>query len=188
MASLMIHLLVGQEYCKTHQVEDEEAFLKGNLAPDLVADKAPTHYTKVCRNKNYTESISNKVNLPAFCADHELDSDFVRGKFLHLITDYAFFSQYLVNNEKYLSYDNENILLIHKVLYRDYHRVNDWLMKSYDGLRLDLIPDDMKETRTDDMEILSKEAIERLVAICSEVNLDKAYANYRALSKDNEGM
>lgn len=188
MASLMIHLLIAQEYCKKHKIEDVEAFLQGNLAPDLVPVKWPTHYSKTRTNKTHLESIVNKVDLPAFCAANDISSDFNKGQFLHLLADVVFFKQYLAHNENYLAFDNANQLLIQKVLYRDYHRINDWLMRTHKDLRLDLIPDDMKERRRDDMEIVSKEAISKIVEYCTDINLDRAYQKYSSMSTDNPNM
>lgn len=182
MASLIIHLLIAQEYCKKHEIEDEEAFLQGNLAPDMVPVKWPTHYSRTRTNKTHLDSILNKVDLPAFCADNDISSDFNKGKFLHLISDVVFFNNYLAHNENYLAFDNANQLLIQNVLYRDYHRVNDWLMKTHKDLRLDLIPEDMLTRRTDDMEIISKEAVAKIVDYCSDINLERAYKKYSSMS------
>ncbi len=182
MASLMIHLLIAQEYCKKHKIDDVEAFLQGNLAPDLVPVKWPTHYSKTRTNKNHLESIINKVDLPAFCAENDISSDFNKGQFLHLISDVVFFNNYLAHNENYLAFDNENQLRIQNVLYRDYHRINDWLIKTRKDLRLDLIPEDMQSRRDDEMEIVSKDAIAKIIEYCSDIDLARAYKKYSSMT------
>ncbi len=188
MASLMIHLLVGHEYCKNHQVQDVDAFLKGNLAPDFADEKWIAHYSKCKFNKTYTDSLKTKVDLNRYCRENVIDSDFKRGEFLHLLTDYVFFSQYMLNNPKYQACDDNNQLGIVKILYRDYHRSNDWIMKSYDGLRLDLLPEEMKATREDEMEILSKDSLRHMVSFCAGIDLNKAYSDYRENNIDEMEM
>ena len=77
MASLLIHQVIGEEYCKTHQISDVARFLAGNLAPDLVKDKSVTHYSrKRIGNRTYTESIINKINLPKSSQHLNIEDDF----------------------------------------------------------------------------------------------------------------
>lgn len=175
MASLMIHLLIGQQYCKNQHIEDIDAFLEGNLAPDMVKNKAPTHFSKTERNATYTLSILNKVDLPRFCRETKVFDDYHKGVFLHLLTDYIYFNKYLINTPNYRKFDDHDQLKIRDTLYRDYHRVNKWLMEKYPELKLELIPDDMKTTRDDEMEIISKYAISKIIEYCSNVNLAKTY-------------
>ena len=95
-----------------------------------------------------------------------------------MLTDVVFFNNYLAHNENYLAVGDENQLRIQNVLYRDYHRINEWLIKTHKELRLDLIPEDMRARRDDEMEIISKEAISKIVDYCSDINLDRAYKKY----------
>ena len=186
MASLMIHQIVGEEYCKRHNVQSEYMFLNGNLIPDLVKDKKPTHFSARCRNRTYTESIENKVDLQAFCEHVDIGSSFNKGLFLHLITDQVFFYKYLLNNPKYREVEFENQLYIQEMLYRDYHRNNLYLMKKYPHTILSLLPDFAKTTRDDidNMEILSHEAIDEIIDMCASIDLEQAYANIVQLTKD----
>lgn len=186
MASLMIHQIVGEEYCKRHNVQSEYMFLNGNLMPDLVKDKKPTHFSARCRNKTYTESIENKVNLQAFCEAMDINSSFNKGLFLHLITDQVFFYKYLLNNPKYREIEYENQLYIQEILYRDYHRNNKYLMDKYPNTILSLLPDFAKKTRddVDAMEILSHKAIDEIIEMCASVDLEKAYATICQMTQD----
>ena len=186
MASLMIHQIVGEEYCKRHNVQSEYMFLNGNLIPDLVKDKKPTHFSARCRNRTYTESIENKVDLQAFCEHVDIGSSFNKGLFLHLITDQVFFYKYLLNNPKYREVEFENQLYIQEILYRDYHRNNLYLMKKYPHTILSLLPVFAKITRDDidNMEILSHEAIDEIIDMCASIDLEQAYANIVQLTKD----
>ena len=52
MASFNIHLAVGKRYIeKTKAIKDEKEFYKGIIEPDLVSDKAVSHYTGI-KDKN----------------------------------------------------------------------------------------------------------------------------------------
>jgi len=177
MASLMIHLLVGHEYCKTHNIKDVESFLKGNIDPDMVKDKKLTHYSKNCRNKTYTESVLNKINLQAFCKSNNIDSDYMKGHFLHLITDYVFFNKYLINSPKYKTIENIDQLEIEKRLYRDYYRVNHWILSSHNNLLTKLVPEEFTKEREDyaSLEVLDQEKLEKLIYYCSNIDLEQIY-------------
>lgn len=178
MASLMIHQIVGEEYCKIHRVDDEHSFLAGNLAPDLTDDKSISHFSKKrIGNKTYTESIQNKLNLPAFCEKVGIDNDFSRGVFLHLLTDHIFFVEYLLNLKEYQDIEHLNQLTIRDILYRDYHRINKWIMNSHPNIMLEKLPEDAKTTRDDQTEVLAIDDIRRLIKICANLDLDRSY-NY----------
>lgn len=176
MASLMIHQAIGEEYCRLHRIKDVKSFLLGNLAPDLVKDKSLTHYSRIrIGNKTYTESIMNKVNLSESCKHLDITNEYQRGMFLHLVTDHAFFLQYLLNNPKYKAIENQDQLVIRDTLYRDYHRINNWIMKHYTNIDISALPENTKITRDDDMEILSIDDIQRLICFCTHIDLDIIY-------------
>lgn len=176
MASLMIHMLIGQEYCKKHKVADEQAFLQGNIAPDLAKDKRITHFSKRVSNKTYTESIKNKINLGAFCdCVNNIDRDFDRGVFLHLLTDYFFFNSYLLGCPGYKKIENRPQLEIQDFIYRDYHCINFWIMNEYEDIKLDMLPKDTIETDSGKMNVMSIKGIKKLVEFCSNLDLDKLY-------------
>ncbi len=191
MASLIIHLLVGQEYCKRHpgEIKDEEAFLLGSLAPDMVKDKQPTHFSaKRIGNKTYTESIMNKVNLPLCTRNRGIDNDFDKGFFLHLITDHLFFYRYLLKEPRYLAIENNDQLEIHATLYRDYHRINNWLMNAHPDLKLDMLADEMKTTRSDALEIIDRKKLRKIIEVCADMDIEKAYEIISQIPLDNPHM
>ena len=186
LASLMIHQIVGEEYCKRNGISSSFSFLMGNLMPDLINDKKATHYSARCVNGTYTNSIKNKVDLQAFCEDKSLDSNFNKGMFLHLITDQVFFYHYLLNNPKYREIENEDQLWIHAKLYRDYYRNNKYLMDKYTDAKLYYLPSAAKQTRDDidQMERLSNEDIDRIIDMCAGVDLEKAYETITQMTRD----
>lgn len=182
----MIHQIIGEEYCKKHSVKNPYLFLKGNLSPDLVADKKATHYSVRCRNGTYTKSIENKVNLQLFCDENTIDNNFNKGIFLHLITDQLFFYRYMLDNPKYRAIEDEDQLYIQSILYRDYHRNNNYLMDKHPKALLCMLPEVAKNTRDDidSMEILSNEAIDEMIEMCSNIDLEYAYNKIREMSQE----
>ena len=94
---------------------------------------------------------------------------------MHLVTDVAFFCQYLIHEPKYKRVEHLDQLVIRDTLYRDYHRINQWILEKFPEVDISSIPDNAKITRNDDMEILSKDAIKKLICYCSNIDLEDIY-------------
>lgn len=109
MAGYVIHLAVAEEYIKKHEneIKDYNQFVNGVIYPDSVSDKSLTHYGPK----------SSKVHLKKFLENNSLESDYNKGYFIHLITDYIFYNHFL-------SYFSKNI-------YNDYDILNEYLIKKY---------------------------------------------------------
>lgn len=109
MAGYVIHLAVAEEYIRRHkeQIKDYNKFIEGVIYPDSVQDKSITHYGEK----------SSKVHLDNFLKEHEIEDCFEKGYFLHLITDYLFYNNFL----KYFSKD----------VYDDYDISNKYLIEKY---------------------------------------------------------
>ena len=101
MPSFNIHLAVAIKYCENHMIENKEEFFKGNIAPDLVTDKSISHYTGM-RDKNFLRQfVFEKVRLNEFLKENNVESDFEKGVFLHLATDFIFYQEIL--SDEYLA-------------------------------------------------------------------------------------
>ena len=102
MAGFVIHLCVGEEYIRNFpdEIANHDEFINGIIYPDLTKDKATTHYGPK----------SSKVNLKKFFENNDIFTDFNKGYFLHLVTDYLFYNKFLkVFSKKYI-YDDYDIL------------------------------------------------------------------------------
>lgn len=102
MAGYVIHLAVGEEYLKIHpnEINNYDEFIDGIIYPDSVTDKSLTHYGPK----------SSQVNLRNFFSDRDIDNDFNKGYFIHLVTDYLFYNKFLkVFSKKYI-YNDYDIL------------------------------------------------------------------------------
>ena len=119
MAGYVIHLAVAEEYIKKYpeDIQDYNKFIEGVIAPDGVLDKSITHYGEK----------SSKVNLKKFLESNEVNTDYNKGYFLHLLTDYIFYNKFL----EYFSKD----------IYNDYDILNKTLQKTFHVK----IPESVKE-------------------------------------------
>ena len=102
MAGYIIPLAVAEAYIKKHSedVKDYNKFIEGVVAPDSVSDKSITHYGEK----------SSKVNLKCFLEAKEIDDDYNKGYFLHLVTDYIFYNKFLECFSKSIIYNDYDIL------------------------------------------------------------------------------
>ena len=110
MAGYVIHLAVGEEHLRNFpdEIKNHEEFIEGIIFPDSVTDKSLTHYGPK----------SSKVNLRAFFEEKDIDTDFNKGYFVHILTDYIFYNHFL---EKFSP----------KYIYRDYDILNGELEKEF---------------------------------------------------------
>lgn len=98
MAGYVIHLAVGEEFLKNYpnEINNYDEFIEGIIYPDSVTDKSLTHYG----------SKSSQVNLKEFFYDRDINNDFNKGYFLHLVTDYLFYNKFLkIFSNKYIYQD-----------------------------------------------------------------------------------
>ena len=109
MPGYVVHIAIAQEYLKKHNMKYSKDFIMGSVAPDFTNDKSKTHYGK---SPAYT-------NLKNFLLKNNIDTDYKKGLFLHLVTDYLFYNKYITKVEKpqiYNDYDYTNKEIIEKAL------------------------------------------------------------------------
>jgi len=119
MAGFHIHIAIGKEFLKKNKITNINDFYKGIIDPDF-ENKIESHYGGF-QDKNYLkEYLANKVNLKNYLLNNKIDTDYQKGVFLHLITDYLFFNNFFpadyINNvsyerfreDLYYSYDLNN--------------------------------------------------------------------------------
>lgn len=118
MASYMIHLAVAKLYLSRHTEENQEEFIRGTIAPDLLK-KPQSHYGEA----------TSSPDLEQFKSVHGLKTGYDRGYFLHLKTDLLFYRELITPEE------------FSEEIYADYNRMNQSLMQMY-GLE---IPQEIRE-------------------------------------------
>lgn len=107
MPGFVIHLAVAKKQMKLDNIENEEEFIKGVIAPDLLKKQGiESHYGVNIPNPDWKKIFEN----------YDLKTDYNKGFLLHLITDYIFYSEYLDEwkAEIYDDYDVLNDILIEK--------------------------------------------------------------------------
>lgn len=129
MPSLDIHIAIARKYLKEHNdIQDEIAFIKGNLEPDLVADRNASHFTKKGNKDNLLNILKNKIQLHEYLKTVKISDDYEKGYFLHLVTDYVFFNDFL--DKDYIK--NKDYSNFKKDLYYSYNMVHNYLNNNYD--------------------------------------------------------
>ncbi len=163
MAGYVIHLAIAEEYLRKHKdiKEDYEEFIKGVIYPDSVTDKSLTHYG----------IKSSKVILKDFLQDNEINNSYMRGYFLHLITDYLFYNKYL---EKFS-----------KDIYNDYDILNKRLIEKYNVVLSENVQNNVfyKEGET---KILTMELAIKIIDEISDLNLNAVEKEIRENSNDEK--
>lgn len=150
MPGYVIHLAVANEYVKKHpnEIKNLPDFFRGNISPDLTTKdkKGETHYGET----------SSVLYLRKYFEKNNLESDYSKGYFLHLVTDYIFYNKIL----EYISKD----------IYNDYDILNRYLMEKYDVKLIDEVKDNVlfKEGNT---KILNRETAEKTIDIVSNYEL-----------------
>lgn len=148
MPGYVIHLSVAKSYMRKHEneIQNENEFILGTITPDFVKDKSETHYGPK----------SSKVNLRKYLEENEIISDFDKGYFLHLVTDYIFY--------------NRIIDTFSKDIYNDYDILNKYLIEKYEIE----IPDRIKNEahfKSGETKILSKEKADETIEVVSNFSL-----------------
>lgn len=176
MASLMIHLLIGEQYCKKNNIIDKENFINGNLSPDKANDKKISHYSFDVQPKNYTEILKYKVNLVDFCQKNNLVDDYTKGIFLHLITDFLFYNKYLIEIEYFKKQLNSPAKHLNSIIYDEYGRVSHWLMVNYkDYINLDLLTPMGKTCINEPVTFFKTSNLIEFMEYCSNIDLIESY-------------
>lgn len=150
MPSYAIHLAVAEEYLRKHdkqQSENYQEFIEGVIYPDTVKDKSKTHYGE----------YSSKSNLYRFLQENNMDNSFKRGCFLHLLTDYIFYNQYI----EYWSKD----------IYHDYSILNDDLIKKYHVTVPEDVEGFMESYENSQLKILTVPMIEDFIDEVSKLDI-----------------
>lgn len=131
MPGINIHLAVAKKYIEKHknEIKNENEFLKGTLKPDLnddlnniCEDKIKSHYIPI-ESKN---DVNFVTDLKKFFYDNKenINTDFYRGYFLHLISDDYFYNKYFYKELCQLAKNNDKF-------YYDYDCLNKMIEEKY---------------------------------------------------------
>lgn len=148
MASFAIHLAVGKRYLeKIGGILDKESFYEGILAPDFAIVKDDSHYSGKNRDVTHlTSYLASKVDLNCYVSEVEIDTDYQKGVFLHLITDYVFFTNFF--DSFYL--EHHSYQEFYQDLYYSYDVIHNNIVKKYQielSFFSDKVLNDIENTR-----------------------------------------
>lgn len=127
MASFHIHLAISNRFAEKNTIIDNIAFFQGTMDPDITENKDISHYTGLKDRSNLSRYLNQKVRLYEYLKQNDIDSDYQKGVFLHLVTDYLFFNHFL--DQDYIhktSYQNYI-----KDLYFSYNVISNYLIDKY---------------------------------------------------------
>ena len=127
MASFSIHLAVAKRYLEKWQIEDEMAFYRGVVAPDLTDNKYKSHYSGTYTD-DLRNNLANKVRLNEYLKCNEVNNEYEIGVFLHLVTDYMFYNGFFDKGTT----DRFTFKDFFKNLYYSYDIVAEDLIENYE--------------------------------------------------------
>ena len=134
MPSFNIHLAVAVKYCENNKIDDKELFFRGSIDPDLVKDKSISHYTGMRDERFLRQYVFEKVRLNEFLKENKVETDYEKGIFLHLATDFIFYQEFL--SDEYLAgVDYDGMI---QDLYYSYRISNPYLEEKYNIHALNL--------------------------------------------------
>ena len=177
MPSLTIHIAVGMEYLKNFNIFDKPQFLDGIMAPDLIGrqgtiQKRQSHFSDQFFDKMTLEEVCEAhVNLYSYLSKTEIKDDYDKGYFLHLATDYLFYTKFvyeeIFKKNKNIQITKENA----KSLYDDYNRVDKFIETKYNV-------DNSKNPwagKGEDGEpkYFKKTDLYKFIDVCSKIDLEK---------------
>ena len=179
MPSFNIHLAVAVKYSEKNKIENKEAFFRGSIVPDLVKDKSISHYTGM-RDKNYLRQyVFEKVRLNEFLKENKVETDYEKGVFLHLATDFIFYQEFL--SDEYLA--NVSFDGMIQDLYYSYRVSNPYLNEKYNihDLNLDeVMNNNIKQTltrmnvdNTKGYNLLPENKMDNFINKMSELDIEK---------------
>ena len=188
MASFDIHLAIAILYAKKNFIKNKEQFFSGIVEPDLAKDKTKTHYTGYTKEDDLDRHLKEKVNLKLYLQSNsnllkdEIDLDYQKGIFLHLITDYYFYNDFF--DKDYIQ--NTTYQTFVKDLYYSYNLTNTYLEEKYSILLN--IPKSIEQRMNKDIKkvlnskkvdntvgtnILLYEKLDKFIERISDINLEE---------------
>lgn len=145
MPGYVIHLAVGKVYAQNNKIEDLNVFERGIIEPDILENKAESHYGP----------YSSQPGLNDFLQKNGISSSYNEGYFLHLVTDYLFYSRFLSRWDK--------------AIYDDYDKLNSRIIQKY-GI---VVPKDVQEKvkfKNGETIILNEEDLYKFINAVGKIN------------------
>ena len=180
MASISIHLAIGKRYIeKNNNIKNVRDFYKGVVAPDLSVNKIESHYTYFTNKSNLELYLNKRIGLKEYLNNNIVNNDYEYGVFLHLLTDYIFFTSFF--DKEYIK--NIDINIFNNDLYHSYDNTDNYINTKYQidytYLKKDIdkaIARSRKNKKTsyeNGKDILPIEKLDNFIEEVSNINLDE---------------
>ena len=163
MPGYIIHLAVGKEYAKKNEIKNIEEFEKGIIAPDLISkeDKQASHYGP----------NSSQPDLNKFLKANGILTEYNEGYFLHLLTDFLFYNKFLKEWDP--------------LIYKDYNKLNEKLIKKYDIIIPEIIKDIVK-FEDGKLTVLNEEELYKFISCVGKIDVRTIAKKSADVQKDIE--
>lgn len=171
MPGFTIHIAIAKEYARKHrnEIKNTEEFIEGAIAPDYLClidnniNKNITHYGEW---GDWT-SKEQTIYLDEFLKDNKvnLDKEYWKGYFIHLLTDYYFDNKYF---SKEMNRAKEN----KETFYNDYDCLNSKLIEKYHIEKIEKIKKYMCSIN-DKPKYLDNNKIIEFIDKMSDINLEE---------------
>lgn len=179
MPGLNIHFAIGNRYLQKNNIKDKNLFYEGLAKPDLESNSKDSHYSGIQNKNDLVDYLENKVLLNKYLEFNDIDSDYKIGEFLHLVTDYLFFNQFIDKNYlNKVSYER-----FRKDLYYSYDIFDSQLSNKYQvdyGKLKKKIDDCIKERKKQSdyvskeyYNILSEDKIDEFIEYVADIDLQR---------------
>lgn len=130
MPSQMTHLAIAKRYLEKHPqaIRDVQAFLDGNVLPDLNPNKEISHCGVRAEKHDIVKRNQEKVSPVKFAATHDMSDDLNRGQYLHLCVDYQYYNVFLLDyfKQNHTAWEQTSI-----DMYETTRRDDAYLQKKY---------------------------------------------------------
>lgn len=153
MPGYVIHLAIAKKQIELNKIQNEEEFIRGVIAPDLLKQVGiDSHYGN-----------SSNPNLKKFLKKHTIKTDYNKGYFLHLVTDYIFYNKFLDN------WTPE--------IYEDYDVLNNSLIRKY-GLSIPKEAQEYVKFQDKALTILNFDDIISFIETVGKISINEMYKEY----------
>ena len=170
MAGYGIHLAIVNKYLEKHPKENKNEFIQGTIDVDLAEDNIKSHYTGTTDHSDLMNFLSQKVVLSGYVKERNLNSSYERGYFLHLVTDYYFYTEFFDENWiKSVDYTE-----FKRILYHDYSALNSFFIQRY-RVKYPLSVVGKIDSNQDEPEIIKEYAIDKFIEKMSKIDLEQIY-------------
>ena len=128
MPAQINHLAIAKRYLEKHPnaVQDKQAFIDGNILPDLHKDKAISHCGVRTETHDLIKRNREKVSPEKFAATHDMSDSLNQGQYLHLYVDYHYYNSLVLEYCKTATWSQSSI-----DMYETSRRDDKHLMQKY---------------------------------------------------------